>query len=114
MSMDMVMYEALRNLADITSARMLQLQQMLGRADLPYGERRLIEQHRCDLTIVYNHLSCHMTQMGHPPPKEAQGEIDSLRALVKGLYAPACAELGPACEDIGKDCPDVLERALNL
>lgn len=39
-------------------------------------------------------------------------EIEHLRAIVREVYGPACAELGPACEDIAKDWPDVLERAL--
>ena len=45
--------------------------------------------------------------------QDAAGEIERLRAIVRELYEPACAEMGPACEDIAKDYPDVLQRALN-
>ena len=39
-------------------------------------------------------------------------EVEKLRALVRQLYKPACAELGAAREGVGDHCSDVLARAL--
>lgn len=43
---------------------------------------------------------------------ELHDEIKALRALVREMYEPACAEMGVACEHLGDAHPGVLARAL--